>query len=108
MMAYPEPPKTKNLMIRELSPQLKALFDTFVELEQVDPKTLFEGMLYDWCQKFMESRARAVDIDPELFEALEEGVERCFRSTVLHRCLYKSVDIVPENEREQFLAKMVR
>lgn len=107
-MAYPEPPKTKNLMIRELSPQLKALFDTFVELEQVDPKTLFEGMLYDWCQKFMESRARSVDIDPELFEALEAGIEQCFRSSVLHRCLYKPIDSVPENEREQVLAKMVR
>ena len=104
-MAYPEPPKTKNLMIRELSPQLKALFDTFVELEQVDPKTLFEGMLYDWCQKFMESRARAVDIDPELVEALEAGFEQCFRSTVLHRARYQSINAVPEHERDQVLKK---
>ncbi|MBU2985892.1 hypothetical protein KO528_11060 [Saccharophagus degradans] len=107
-MSYPDPPKTKNLTIRELSPQLRALFDTFVELEQVDPKTLLEGMLYDWCQKFMESRAKEIDVDPEIFEALEEGIEQCFRSTVLHRCLYKPIDSVPEHERDQVLAKMVR
>ncbi len=107
-MSYPDPPLTKNLTITKLSPQLRSLWDTFVEIEAVDPKTLFEGMLYDWAQKFMESRAKEIDVDPEIFEALEEGIEQCFRSTVLHRCLYKPIDSVPENEREQVLAKMVR
>lgn len=108
MMAYPDPPKTKNLIIRELSPQLRALFDTFVELERVDPKTLIEGMLFDWCQKFMESRAKDIDVDPEIFEALEAGFEQCFRSTVMHRARYQRIENVPVHERDQVLAKMKR
>ncbi|MAR91938.1 MAG: hypothetical protein CML06_13815 [Pseudomonadales bacterium] len=107
-MAYPDPPKTKNLIIRELSPQLRALWDAFVEIEQIEPKTLFEGLLFDHCHKFMESRAREVDVDPELIEALEEGFQRCFRSTVLHRARYQRIENVPEHEREQVLKKMVR
>lgn len=105
MMDATEP---KNLVITKLNPKLYNLFHALCEINSVSKEHLIEAMLFDQCQKFLNDRAKEIDVEPEIFEALEEGIEQAFRSTVLHRARYQPIYEVPIHEREQVLAKMVR
>jgi hypothetical protein len=110
-MAYPEPPKTKNITITKLRPELYNLYLALCEIESISREELFEAMLYDFTKKWMDvtERERGLEIDTEIMESLHHAVEEAFLNTVaFHSARYMPFERVPEDKRESVRAKMVR
>ena len=105
---YPEPPKTKNITITKVSPEIYALFDTLCDLEDIEKKSMFESLLYHGLQRYLESRAKHLDCSADILENLEQSIEDVFHSTVRHGAVYKSLNDVPLEQRDRVLAKMNR
>ena len=105
-MVYLEPPKTKNITIQKVSPEIHALFETLCDLESVEKKSMFESLLYHGLQRFLESRAQHLDCSVDIIESLEQSLEDVFHSTVMYCARYKALNDVPEDQRERVLARM--
>lgn len=107
-MSTPEP-KTKNLIIRGLSHQQKALFSAFAEIEQCSEKELFEALVWDWSQKFLNQRSMDISVSVELLEAVEEAIDNCYINQIaFHNARYRSMDSISESDRAYVKAKMER
>jgi len=110
-MAYPEPPKTKNLTITRLRPELHNLYVALCEIESISREELFEAMLFDFTKKWIDltERERGLEVDTEIMESLHHAIDECFINRIaFHSARYMDYDRVPVDLRDKVRAKMVK
>lgn len=90
-------PQPAGFMIRT-RPEIRNLALCFSELTGFEISQLFESLLYQGIKRFIDDRSRELDIDLDVLEALEAGLDDCF-TPVRYKNNYVPIGKVPENER---------
>lgn len=92
-------PQPVGFMIRT-RPEIRNLALCFSELTGFEISQLFESLLYQGVKRWVDDRSRELDIDLDVLEALEAGLDECF-TPVRFKNNYVPIGTVPEYERKR-------
>ncbi len=108
-MAYPDPPKSKNLTVTHLRPELHNLFIALSEIEGCSRAELLEALLFPFVKNWIDQRERNLNTDKEVMESLHHAINEAFiNQTVKKNCRYILHTALPDDERKMAKDRMLR